>query len=93
MQVKTRTLTFANGDFLVDLENPSFVVRAPKDLADGDWKTAMIHGWTYLHKDEQMEVDKIFVNAYGLFVSGVNPRRKRVDLNPRDVIYVKGTEA
>lgn len=88
MLTNTKSLSFANGDFLVDLDNPDFTVRASKDLADGDWMTATIKGWKYLRKDEEMLVTKIFVNASGQFVRGMNPRQEMVDLEPQDLIYM-----
>ena len=89
MTTNTKSISFANGDFLVDLENPDFTVRAPQRLDDGDWKTASVKGWRYLLKDEEMVVTKTFVNAYGLFVSGKNPRGEQVDLEPRHLVYVE----
>lgn len=70
------------------MDKTGFKVRATEDLADGDFKTSAIHGTRKLFKGEEMVVDEIFVNAFGLQVKGYNPRGQSINLEPRDLDLV-----
>ncbi|HEY9610508.1 hypothetical protein [Allocoleopsis sp.] len=80
-----RIITFANGRYPMSMDKINFKVQATQNLVDGDFKTNAIHGPRKLLKGEEMVVDKIFINAFGLHVQGSNPRRQIVNLMPIDL--------
>ncbi len=80
-----KRITFANGDHFLSLSATGFKVRAIKDLPSADWKTSAIHGSRHLLKNEEMVVDEIFINIYGLYLQGSNPRGQLVSLRPDDL--------
>lgn len=83
-----RIITFANGQHPIPMNKTGFEVQATKNLVDGDFKTNAIHGSRELLEGERMVVDKIFVNAFGLYVQGSNPRGQIVNLMPIDLYLV-----
>lgn len=90
-------LTFANGEYEFPVDRSGFIstgfkVKAVKNLSCGDWKTTSIHGPRQLLKDEEMTVDEIFFNFYGIYVQGRNPRGQLLYLSPKDLHLVDKPE-
>jgi len=87
MRIKLKEIAFANGAVFVDLYNLSFRVKAIVNTQHVNGETGSIPSW--LLQGEEMTVERVFTSSGRLWVSGKNPRGERVDLNPKDLIYVE----
>ena len=87
MRVKLKEVTFTNGVVVVDLYNISFRVKAIVNTQPVNREAGSIPG--SLLQGEEMTVERVLMNAGRLWVSGKNPRGERVDLDPKDLIYVE----
>jgi hypothetical protein len=87
MRIKLKEIAFVNGAVFVDLYNISFRVKAFVDTQSVNGEAGSIP--SSLLQGEEMTVERVFTNAGCLWVSGKNPRGERVDLDPRDLLYVE----
>ncbi|MBD2094288.1 hypothetical protein H6F90_03885 [Trichocoleus sp. FACHB-591] len=87
MRIKLKEIAFANGAVFVDLYNLSFKVQAFVNTRHGNEAAGSSYVW--LLQTEEMTVERVFTNAGRWWVSGKNPRGERVDLDPKDLIYVE----
>ena len=87
LRIKLKEIAFVTGAVFVDLYNLSFRVQALVNTQHGNGAAGSIPG--SLLQGEGMLVERIFANAGRLWVSGKNPRGERVDLDPKDLIYVE----
>ncbi|MBW4489370.1 MAG: hypothetical protein KME12_16400 [Trichocoleus desertorum ATA4-8-CV12] len=87
MRVKLKEIAFANGAVMVDLYNISFRVKAlvttqPAKGEAGNCRGELLQG-------EEMAVERVFTHAGRIWVSGKNSRGERVDVDPKDLLYVE----
>jgi len=87
MRIKLKEIAFANGAVFVDLYNISFRVQALVNTQQGNGLAESSHGW--LLQGEEMTIERVFTHSGRLWVSGKTPRGERVDLDPKDLIYVE----
>ncbi|MBD1849768.1 hypothetical protein [Leptolyngbya sp. FACHB-711] len=87
MRIKLKEIGFANGVVFVDLYNISFRVKAFVNTQHVNGEAGSIPG--SLLQGEEMMVERVLTNSGRLWVSGKNPRGERVDLNPKDLIYME----
>jgi hypothetical protein len=87
MRIKLKEIAFANGSVFVDLYNLNFRVQAVVNTQQTSGSAESNPG--ALLQGEEMAVERVFTNAGRLWVSGKNPRGERVDLDPKDLIYVE----
>ena len=87
MRIKLKEIGFANGAVFVDLYNISFRVKAFVNTQHVNAEAGSLPG--SLLQGEEMLVERVLANSGRLWVSGKNPRGERVDLNPKDLIYLK----
>lgn len=87
MRIKLKEIAFVNGAVFVDLYNISFRVKAFVDTQSVNGEVGGIP--SSLLQGEEMTVERVFTNSGHLWVSGKNPRHERVDLDPRDLLYVE----
>lgn len=87
MRIKLKEIAFANGAVFADLYNLSFRVQALVNTQHMNAEALSIPG--SLLQGEEMTVERVFTSSGRLWVSGKNPRGERVDLDPKDLIYVE----
>lgn len=79
------TQVFSNGKFVFDTLNKDFLkVEAVKDDGDGDWKTALVHGYTGIKKGEQALLKKIWSNCYGVWAN-IELNGRNFDVRPNSL--------
>ncbi|MBD2096562.1 hypothetical protein H6F90_15620 [Trichocoleus sp. FACHB-591] len=87
MRIKLKEIAFANGVVFVDLYNIGFRVKAFVNTQSANGSAENRRGW--LLQGEEMAIERVFTNAGRLWVSGKNPRGERMDLDPKDLLYVE----
>jgi hypothetical protein len=87
MRVKLKEIAFANGAVMVDLYNISFRVKALVTTQSATEEVGSSQG--ALLQGEEMAVERVFAKAGRVWVSGKNPRGERVDVDPKDLVYVE----
>lgn len=87
MRVKLKEIAFANGTIMVDLYNISFMVKALVTTQPAKGEAGSSQG--SLLQGEEMLVERVFTHAGQVWVSGKNPRGERVDLDPKDLLYLE----
>lgn len=87
MRIKLKEIVFANGAVFVDLYNTSFRVKAFANTQSANGEAGSRQG--ELLQGEEMTIERVFMHGGRAWVSGKNPRGERVDLNPKDLIYLE----